>query len=112
MIRRPPRSTRTDTLFPDTTLFRSGFDLCQSLLDRARFVRAPELVEDMGAHGRQFGIAAPAFERRQHGFGLDQSFLLFKDRCELAADRPTVSALGKRGAQDRFGLADARRHGV
>src|SRR3546814_12793524 len=29
MIRRPPRSTRTDTLFPYTTLFRSnghGFD--------------------------------------------------------------------------------------
>src|SRR3546814_6725964 len=25
MIRRPPRSTRTDTLFPYTTLFRSGF---------------------------------------------------------------------------------------
>src|SRR3546814_19105918 len=29
MIRRPPRSTRTDTLFPYTTLFRS-----QSVLDR------------------------------------------------------------------------------
>src|SRR3546814_7460642 len=31
MIRRPPRSTRTDTLFPNTTLFRSlrraGVDL-------------------------------------------------------------------------------------
>src|SRR3546814_19349478 len=27
MIRRPPRSTRTDTLFPYTTLFRSAFDL-------------------------------------------------------------------------------------
>src|SRR3546814_3433605 len=26
MIRRPPRSTRTDTLFPYTTLFRSAFD--------------------------------------------------------------------------------------
>src|SRR3546814_1850325 len=26
MIRRPPRSTRTDTLFPYTTLFRSGLD--------------------------------------------------------------------------------------
>src|SRR3546814_3452227 len=25
LIRRPPRSTRTDTLFPYTTLFRSGF---------------------------------------------------------------------------------------
>src|SRR3546814_1637469 len=27
MIRRPPRSTRTDTLFPDTTLFRSAWQL-------------------------------------------------------------------------------------
>src|SRR3546814_3111191 len=27
MIRRPPRSTRTDTLFPDTTLFRSVRDM-------------------------------------------------------------------------------------
>src|SRR3546814_6122736 len=26
MIRRPPRSTRTDTLFPSTTLFRSRAD--------------------------------------------------------------------------------------
>src|SRR3546814_4204941 len=26
MIRRPPRSTRTDTLFPYTTLFRSPLD--------------------------------------------------------------------------------------
>src|SRR3546814_1368890 len=36
MIRRPPRSTRTDTLFPYTTLFRSAveaFDL--RALDRA-----------------------------------------------------------------------------
>src|SRR3546814_5584164 len=28
MIRRPPRSTRTDTLFPYTTLFRSHSSLC------------------------------------------------------------------------------------
>src|SRR3546814_1177367 len=27
MIRRPPRSTRTDTLFPYTTLFRSAFGI-------------------------------------------------------------------------------------
>src|SRR3546814_5799476 len=32
MIRRPPRSTRTDTLFPYTTLFRSFF-LCDKLVD-------------------------------------------------------------------------------
>src|SRR3546814_4725406 len=30
MIRRPPRSTRTDTLFPYTTLFRSGKGTCVS----------------------------------------------------------------------------------
>src|SRR3546814_14964000 len=30
MIRRPPRSTRTDTLFPYTTLFRSNADLSGS----------------------------------------------------------------------------------
>src|SRR3546814_12736633 len=28
MIRRPPRSTRTDTLFPYTTLFRALVDRC------------------------------------------------------------------------------------
>src|SRR3546814_10995262 len=31
MLRRPPRSTRTDTLFPYTTLFRSGFSVAQKL---------------------------------------------------------------------------------
>src|SRR3546814_14840849 len=31
MIRRPPRSTRTDTLFPYTTLFRSEMDCALSL---------------------------------------------------------------------------------
>src|SRR3546814_17005777 len=38
MIRRPPRSTRTDTLFPYTTVFRSGTDRgysCRCGQDRA-----------------------------------------------------------------------------
>src|SRR3546814_19587706 len=34
MIRRPPRSTRTDTLFPYTTLFRSGLKI--GLIGEAR----------------------------------------------------------------------------
>src|SRR3546814_14896831 len=34
MIRRPPRSTRTDTLFPYTTLFRSGFVATRWFEDR------------------------------------------------------------------------------
>src|SRR3546814_4923817 len=35
MIRRPPRSTRTDTLFPYTTLFRSQFNLSDIRVGRA-----------------------------------------------------------------------------
>src|SRR3546814_2910152 len=41
MIRRPPRSTRTDTLFPYTTLFRSR-------LRRARHALVLRLVADLG----------------------------------------------------------------
>src|SRR3546814_11777056 len=49
MIRRPPSSTRTDTLFPYTTLFLSAYDLakmgptsanCSPM--RVVFVRSPE----------------------------------------------------------------------
>src|SRR3546814_20982588 len=35
MTRRPPRSTRPDTLFPDTTLFRSAVPLRRPLQDIA-----------------------------------------------------------------------------
>src|SRR3546814_11336115 len=39
MIRRPPRSTRTDTLFPYTTLFRSAVEQAQPrLLDPLRIL--------------------------------------------------------------------------
>src|SRR3546814_13527511 len=38
MIRRPPRSTRTDTLFPYTTLFRSRVDFVE--LDHRRGLAA------------------------------------------------------------------------
>src|SRR3546814_5517067 len=34
MIRRPPRSTRTDTLFPYTTLFRSAASVARSYSSR------------------------------------------------------------------------------
>src|SRR3546814_19333495 len=40
MIRRPPRSTRTDTLFPDTTLFRSQ-EVTKELSSDAYEGRAP-----------------------------------------------------------------------
>src|SRR3546814_6794341 len=47
MIRRPPRSTRTDTLFPYTTLFRSlldGMALGGDAAGRHEDARAPILA--------------------------------------------------------------------
>src|SRR3546814_6019114 len=66
MIRRPPRSTRTATLFPYTTVFRSGreFDILRH--------RSPEIIDNRGevtsAHididpGRE-----PAVLGLQHGW--------------------------------------------
>src|SRR3546814_9824947 len=45
MIRRPPRSTRTDTLFPYTTLFRSGVQVIQQGADQIR--EAQKLYQDL-----------------------------------------------------------------
>src|SRR3546814_9642759 len=45
MIRRPPRSTRTDTLFPYTTLFRS-IDKRQKILDLAHSID-PGFVDEV-----------------------------------------------------------------
>src|SRR3546814_12084479 len=55
MIRRPPRSTRTDTLFPYTTLFRSdalhgaslGSGEGRPLLVQARHLVEPAIVQLM-----------------------------------------------------------------
>src|SRR3546814_20857455 len=52
MIRRPPRSTRTDTLFPYTTLFRSDVD--EDTLDRR------VLQDDLERRGDLFLVGAAA----------------------------------------------------
>src|SRR3546814_6107934 len=45
MIRRPPRSTRTDTLFPYTTLFRSGAVIHLAGEDRERPLAHPDPIQ-------------------------------------------------------------------
>src|SRR3546814_3320659 len=56
MIRRPPRSTRTDTLFPYTTLFRSVLEIgaARILMPLAEthqsLVRPRIIVEDRNLH--------------------------------------------------------------
>src|SRR3546814_10398571 len=56
MIRLPPRSTRTDTLFPYTTLFRSGHG------HRAADQLAGHDVE----HGREHYFGLPDGARSEH----------------------------------------------
>src|SRR3546814_12668488 len=68
MIRRPPRSTRTDTLFPYTTLFRSRPDRTVAVPDhnvpttpdRAQFVfeddEARIQVETLDRNAREYGV--------------------------------------------------------
>src|SRR3546814_15400513 len=50
MIRRPPRSTRTDTLFPYTTLFRSDTAL-RGRVDAVRDAVDKDLEALMAQHG-------------------------------------------------------------
>src|SRR3546814_6647998 len=54
MIRRPPRSTRTDTLFPYTTLFRSAFATSSNFRQAAGAECQHDLVE---RRQREFELA-------------------------------------------------------
>src|SRR3546814_1798539 len=62
MIRRPPRSTRTDTLFPYTTLFRSvvGDVVVQHMADA---VDVEPARGDVGGHQ---DVDAPVLQRLHH----------------------------------------------
>src|SRR3546814_14199798 len=87
MIRRPPRSTRTDTLFPYTTLFRSFDAIGQHVV-----TAAPQTFDAM----HHDGIAAGTFDLRAHG---DQAVRQIDDLGPL------------RGVPDhRAALRQGRRH--
>src|SRR3546814_16403847 len=61
MKRRPPRSTRTDTLFPYTTLFRSNRDVQETpSTDRPEFLPAPASPEAAAGELRNAGPPACA----------------------------------------------------
>src|SRR3546814_8551497 len=51
MVRRPPRSILTDTLFPYTTLFRSPFRRRQTLAMHIQHFRKHVIEPGQGAHG-------------------------------------------------------------
>src|SRR3546814_15176063 len=94
MIRRPPRSTRTDTLFPYTTLFRSGRGGDGALLPapradgdaRAWIGRAPL------RHGGRAPVAL-------HSLGAGGGVLAGRDRRVFRARcRPRTRAGARTGA--------------
>src|SRR3546814_15001110 len=105
MIRRPPRSTRTDTLFPYTTLFRSE-DLARALVrayerrslddetsrravvEDARLCVEAAIGEPVGQHGNAkrgpIGIRPPAVAENAGHQALDHTGLARPPRCPPA----------------------------
>src|SRR3546814_4456946 len=92
MIRRPPRSTRTDTLFPYTTLFRSAVDPIMRL-DRigqlgVLVLRGEAVVDDLLVRGvllelgRGFAQIRRIPEALPDALGLVHDLLLFEQRSE------------------------------
>src|SRR3546814_21027542 len=68
MLRRPPRSTRTDTLFPDTPLFRADH--------KAAVLEIEDRLAERLAFGRIFGRVVEGALRRRLGADRDrQPFL-------------------------------------
>src|SRR3546814_19805911 len=79
MMRRPPRSTLTDTLFPDTTLFRSPGDVGPPVVSMERelgVVPTPSTApgpifrpnpEDDAARAERLRLARQAQQAREAG---------------------------------------------
>src|SRR3546814_13223987 len=107
MIRRPPRSTRTDTLFPYTTLFRSVAQAAQStfeLLSKA----LPELRVGF-VHGRMKASDKQAAMRAFKAGELD--LLVATTVIEVGVDVPNASLMLVENAE-RLGLAPLDRKSV
>src|SRR3546814_12342717 len=61
MIRRPPRSTRTDTLFPYTSLFRSLLSI-----PKHKIAQASGLFNTIRQVGGSFGVALLGSRSEEH----------------------------------------------
>src|SRR3546814_1813237 len=68
MIRRPPRSTRTDTLFPYTTLFRSRLSFAEGREALEERFPAAELVEGGDEFSALLKQVVDAVEAPVNGF--------------------------------------------
>src|SRR3546814_11397537 len=66
MIRRPPRSTRTDTLFPYTTLFRSRAELDLAIEEALAMLDPDTVAVSLKAAGIAFGFVNSVAEFSSH----------------------------------------------
>src|SRR3546814_20559291 len=95
MIRRPPKSTRTDTLFPNTTLFRSLLALLGLILARIHALRTnacqprrPEQTHDDPAIRELGEMPARLRLEHRHAVGDEQpTYALRLIECQLLRDR-------------------------
>src|SRR3546814_2726307 len=95
MIRRPPRSTRTDTLFPYTTLFRSTcfYEFCHCIQHLSYKPKSKFLAAMKARH------MAHHFHDEKGNYGItnffwDRLFGTFYERHERKEKSPTVFNLG------------------
>src|SRR3546814_16582155 len=80
MRRRPPRSTRTDTLFPYTTLFRSLFDnKVEYLIITNELDRGDAELFTGGLHFCDSGIYS--FRKIEHWKACMVELTFYDDRC-------------------------------
>src|SRR3546814_12711679 len=95
MIRRPPRSTRTDTLFPYTTLFRSD-----EHLDR-RAVAAGHADDPDAQRAEAFGrVIAEHLPVTNVEVGARQARAARPDEDSVADDRHAVEHAARSAAAD------------
>src|SRR3546814_5284582 len=117
MIRRPPRSTRTDTLFPYTTLFRSprrgtasacGYAACCRSSPESCWLSSYGLHLDIrGVAGCFGGIERLRVPDAGEEIGPQNGY----DNCPAAADQHRAHGADQRGEEPRFGLAQFVRGG-
>src|SRR3546814_1309829 len=83
MLRRPPRSTRTDTLFPYTTLFRSGRSLDEGVDARAE-------LGPVGPYGALIPLAVGLW---QFGEDLRRNVLRWRKQAHIGRSEEHTSEL-------------------
>src|SRR3546814_20505658 len=94
MIRRPPRSTRTDTLLPYTTLFRSAGYLTTTCKGRSSRPILQQMARDRQRGRRDEGRPHVAGQRRAHAGAVDPHCRLDLGLVERqrGVERPSAAA--------------------